>query len=513
MVKNQLEGSLMNLRRSFSVGAGALLACALVGAAPASVLAATTWDYPSALCPLGDTGLQDCIDGTAAGDTVRITQDDLADQGAFIGHSLTLTAASGHHPTLYSAYVNDGGASGSLNVTVEGLTFVSYTQVFLSVGTDHTVTFRNIGVTQAANANFAAMSLETSVPSTISVIGSRLQYTGEYGGISVSTTNATGLATIQAIGNRISASGATSSGAGVAVQTTGNGAARVEIMNNAIWDVGTCGCGQDSAIAIDGGSLFQTLANVVGNTVDRARATGFNIPALSIKTESDAGVMTVNAFNNVFTRSGVAFAFSDGIVRALFAAGYNDSYKNTSADELNGHSLGSHNLTSDPKFANEAARNLRLVASSPVIDAGLVCSSGGVANLDAAGHGRLHGATVDMGAYERGAAAPTGVARVGTSSGESLVGTSGDDILCGYGGPDFLDGKGGNDYLRGGPGADVIVGGHGSDRLFGDGGADTLCARDGTHGNDHLDGGAGPDGYLADPGDVKVGVEHSATCT
>src|SRR5262249_39916254 len=156
---------------------------------------------------------------------------------------------------------------------------------------------------------------------------------------------------------------------------------------------------------------------------------------------------------------------------------------------LAGHSLGPHNLAVAPGFMDEPFGDLRLKPMSALIDRGIVCSPGGVQNLDAAGHGRLSGTSVDMGAFERGAGPPTGIALVGGSAGDTVTGTNGADILCGLGGGDTLNGGAGGDRLDGGAGADVVVGGAGPDRLFGGAGDDTcLDAVDG-HTTDSVDGG------------------------
>jgi Ca2+-binding RTX toxin-like protein len=160
-----------------------------------------------------------------------------------------------------------------------------------------------------------------------------------------------------------------------------------------------------------------------------------------------------------------------------------------------------------------ATGGLALQATSPLIDAGQVCSPGGVAITDAAGHTRLAGPSVDMGAFERDAGPTTGVALVGGGGPDSLVGTPGADILCGMGGDDKLEGGGGRDYLDGGAGADLLFGDGGPDRLFGGPGDDPcLDTKDGVHGNDRADGGPGNDGFLGDSGDVRVNVEHPTMC-
>src|SRR5262249_8689093 len=152
-------------------------------------------------------------------------------------------------------------------------------------------------------------------------------------------------------------------------------------------------------------------------------------------------------------------------------------------------SLGTGNLHANPQFVGETTGTLALKAGSPLIDAGAVCTPGGLADLDAAGHGRLFGLAVDMGAFEHGAGGPSGEAFVGTGASDAFDGTAGADIMCGFGGDDVLIGKGGADWLDGGAGRDSIIGGTGPDRLFGGmGGELCMAAHDGVRGNDLVDG-------------------------
>jgi Ca2+-binding RTX toxin-like protein len=196
-----------------------------------------------------------------------------------------------------------------------------------------------------------------------------------------------------------------------------------------------------------------------------------------------------------------------------FRAGNNDRFDNRSPDLLAGHSVGTGNLALKPRFVNAATGDLRLKAKSKLVDQGVVCSPGGVEDVDADGNGRLAGASVDMGAFESGAVLTSGgQAFVGTAGADVLLGTPGNDIMCGYGGDDALDGAEGDDYISGGAGNDLMFGRAGADRLKGGPGDDTLCARDDVNGNDHLNGGAGNDGFAADPGDPRINVEHAATC-
>ena len=506
----------MTTRRPASLLIVATLAFGASFATPATAGAATTWHFPSTDCPQSATGLQDCIDRTTAGDTIQVDLDPLASQFAAISHSLTLKAAPGLDPTLGGVDVDDLGGTGAMDVTIEGLSFVDHVEAHLSGGTGHTLTIKDVTVTEQPDASSAGISLVTSVPSSFRVIGSDVRFTGQSGGILLEASSASGSVEFQAIGNRTSAPGAGDSGSGIEVDTAQAGSVRADILNNVVWDVGTCSCGSSAGISLSLAGSGQVQANVVGNTVDRAR-TGdrVSIAALYVGNSlSTGGHVVLSAFDNVLAHSSIGFEVQDavGSPRAVVRAGYNDFFKNTFSNDLDGRGIGSHNLTRDPAFVDEAHGDLRLKPSSGVIDKGEVCSPGGVANLDAAGHGRLAGASVDIGAYERRAGAPSGIAQVGTNAADTLTGTSGDDILCGGGGNDHLHGMAGNDYIDGGSGNDLLVGGPGSDRLFGRSGNDTLCARDGSHGNDAVDGGPGVDRYQADPGDAKVSVEHTGSC-
>ena len=141
-----------------------------------------------------------------------------------------------------------------------------------------------------------------------------------------------------------------------------------------------------------------------------------------------------------------------------YAGGYNDTFGNGRGSFFDGHSAGPANLHLDPRYRGAGARDYRLKSISPLIDKGLVCTPGGVSNLDAAGRSRLSGPTVDIGAHEFGAGPETGRAFVGTGGADNLFGTNGADIICGLGGADFIDGEGGDDYVNGGAGQDFVVG-------------------------------------------------------
>ena len=505
----------MIIRRSASLVAGIGLAISASFAAPSGVLAQkqVVWHFPSdPQCPLAQ-GLQACIDKTGSGDILEIDTDPLAGQSGTINHSLTLEPQAGLDPTLGPLSVNDLGAVQPISVLVQGITFTGEVFAGFAFADGDSLTLRDVGVAEQGTGGDAGILLRASASAAFAVIHSTVSFDADSGaGIGI-VAEETAHVTATAIGNRVSPHGTVNSLAGIAVAASGTASIRADLDNNVVTGTGGCLTCQGGGLWLETQDSGHVTANVVGNTVDGARAGLTNSDALVLDNVNSGGRISAKVFNNVFSRSsqlGIG-VYGNGPHPRL-SAGYNDYWHNHDGDVSGATAPGTHNLHKDPKFVDSVHEDLRLTATSPVIDKGLVCSPGGVANLDASGHGRLHGASVDLGAFERGASAPTGVALVGTSGANTLTGTSGDDILCGMGGNDTLNGNAGNDYIDGGTGNDTLTGGPGADRLFGESGNDTLCARDGTHGNDHLDGGPGTDGFRADPGDVRANVEHPATC-
>ena len=247
---------------------------------------------------------------------------------------------------------------------------------------------------------------------------------------------------------------------------------------------------------------------MVGNTIVRT-GTGVVIHDAT----DPGGRFDLDLFNNAVantTYGGVSYNGSLHLARA----GHNAFWQLGLPNWWNGHRRGVGNLHVNPRFTAPETGRFTLRSTSPLIDAGLVCSPGGVVNLDALGNGRLAGASTDIGAFERGAAFPNGDAVVGTDGSDVLVGNAGNDILCGMGGADLMGGFEGDDFVHGGRGPDQVVGGEDDDRVLGGRGSDPcLHSRDGIEGNDTIDGGLGTDGARRDPGDARTSVEVAAVCT
>jgi hypothetical protein len=501
--------------RTVSALASLAVVCAGLGAVSAPVVAGgpVTVHYPSASegCPLDDTaGLQDCIDSVEAGSTVILTQEINGDNDALIKKSLTLKASNPSlHPVLAGISIQANEFTPPvLDVTVQDIHVQAVVMINFEDGSGHKVLLRRLEVGKG-EPDPQGISVSTSVPASVTIESSYIRATSSGAALGLYATDPDGDVRFRVIGNRITQHGGIGTAEGIRLDMDGDGNVRADIYNNSIWDVASCDCGTASGIAINPGGPIHGDVNVVGNTIDKTPS--FAIDQRNLLTAG--GHLALDIFDNIISHhQRNSFSIEAG-PRLTFRAGYNDYHANTvESSYLDGQSLGSGNRHDDPRFVDRAAGNLKLKASSPLIDKGLVCSPGGVANLDPAGHGRLSGPRVDMGAYEYGAGTPSGVARVGTSGANTLNGTSGDDILCGYAGNDTLKGKGGRDYLDGGSDADKVTGGSGPDRSYGGSGADTLCSSDGVHGNDRADGGSGTDKGRADSGDTKVSIEGSAAC-
>ena len=460
-------------------------------------------DYPSPDCPQPD-GLQGCIDRVDPGSTIRVTTE-IVGESISITKAIRLLGAPDLQPQLDRIDVT--GTTAVIDVTLRDLRVLGGIWVVLGTTDGHAVRIEHVTVKGSIPNTGSAITMQTTVPATF--ILERSAITGGAPGrdsVSLSGTITHGSTLFRLVGNRISQHGKSGS-AGAFVRHSDAGTNHVQVLNNRIWDVGRCGCGINSGIVVAVAGAAHVDAAIVGNTIERSAGAG-----IMIRNDLEgAGSFTADVFNNV-----VAHTQGDGIARDSAVGtttpvrnGFNAFFETDSAPT--DRFLGPGTRFVDPRFVNRASGDLRLKASSPLIDRGLVCSPGGVADPDAAGRHRLAGPTVDIGAYEVGAEAPTGIVVVDDAGSRLIRGTAGADILCGDGGADALYGAGGPDFLDGGAGTDRLIGGGGRDRLFGRGGADHLCAKDG-RGVDHLDGGPSIDRFEADTGDTRISVETRDSC-
>jgi len=495
----------MRVFRPAAFLASTMLAVTGLGIAAGPAIAAQPIEYPgvSAHCGAKPGGLQECVDNAPSGATIALTAQ-IIDQDVIISKSLTLRAQDpALHPRLRVVTVRDTDPGSAIHVTLKDFIASAGIEANFSYDPGDSLTILRV---KAGTGDVSPQGIHifAQVPVSTEVQDSFVR-TGEHEDDSLSfyTTHSTGTSHVRFIGNRITQHGESDSGSGILVEMSGTGGTtKALIANNRVWDVVGNSAGGASGIFVYPDQHSSAEVTIVGNTFDRVGSNGI---ALRNDVVSPAH-LTVNVFDNVVshTTNGAGLDIGSTDKSTLtFHAGYNDFFANDRANFLDGRSAGPGNLHKDPKYVHRSTGDLRLTASSPLIDRGLTCPSGGVVNFDASGNARLSGTSVDIGAYEHGAGAPTGVVLLGTNGANTLTGGNGADILCGYGGKDALRGRGGPDYLDGGSGADALTGGSGND---------ILCSRDGTHGNDFADGGSGTDSGQRDSGDTQLSIEHSISC-
>jgi len=493
--------------RPVVLGSVLALLTAWGGAAlPARAGGAFVWTFPGN-CPTDV--LQDCVDASDPGDTILIATDDPIHEVVSVDHTLTIQPDTGFHPTVAVIGIGDG-STGTLGVFLSGLRIPGGVLVRLTAGSGHVVSLRDLDL-ESSQAVGSALFADLRVPSSVELTSSRLKETVDEGSaLEVEAASPSGLVAFRAVGNRIRGNRGEQGGGGITLRTSRAGSVRADFLNNTVWGARAC-CASDAGISLEPQGLSHADVDIVGNTIDHTGGDALGVRSFLFA----AGHISIDAFDNVFSNSRLSAINIDSARPATldFRAGHSDFFNNGDPNFLEGHSTGSGNLQVNPQFVGAATGALVLKPTSPLIDRGLVCSPGGVADPDAVGHARLSGPSVDMGAFERGSGPPTGDVFLGTVGGDMLDGTPGADILCGMGGPDDLRGGGGRDFVDGGRGEDVLFGNGGPDRLFGGPGNDPcLFTADGVEGNDRADGGLGNDGFLSDPGDVLVNVEHHSPC-
>jgi hypothetical protein len=476
--------------------------------APAARAFPTIWEWPGA-APC-DTTLQACVDNASSGDEVLIDESGFINEQVKVNDkSLTIQPETGFTPQLQSLVFHTVSAVSpvddeAMNLQVANSIFIEFTGT-----TGGTATLDHV-TAQSSGADPGIYGI-ISHASTVTIVDSSVTQAGFYPGIELTSPSANNEdLTYTVSDNTISGQLASMTQAGIDLSVTDAHSLHADVDNNSIWNEGQgVTSGQRGGILLYARDSGDVQFNLVGNTMDKIHGDGVN----GDNDQHAPNTFGVHLFNNIIANA------SGRPVHLLYEAGSdgpfvlhgdgNDLYANGHPSESTGLKIGPH-LDIAPRFISSATGNLRLLATSKLIDAGLTCAPG-VAGPDAAGHDRLFGRAIDIGAYERNAG-PPGLVSTGTDGADTLTGTAQPDILCGGSGHDTLSGNGGSDFLHGGRGNDHITGGPGADRLFGGPGADLLCANDG-HGGDYLNGGPGTDSYRADAGDTRVSVEQLGHCT
>jgi hypothetical protein len=475
-----------------------------VPAGPASAGGPIAWTWPGD-CSTATT-FQECVDLASSGDSITIETDGPITGGITLSKTLTIEAAPGWSPVFTgSAFVFTD--LGTILVLLDGLTFEGHIEVSLTGGTGHSVEL--VDVRSTGDDFYSAFRASAHVPASVTVTGGRFTVGGKAEGVEFAASHPTGSTWMALTGSRISGHGQAGTGGGITVDVTGAGATELDLKNNVVWDVNLAPAGGSSGIHLYPSGPAMLDADVIGNTVVRARTNAFYV-----RNDVTTGAVSLNVFDNILARSlrGVYLESSDPSTLTV-RAGYNGFHRNQDENIWEEASPGPGNLEAHPGFVDLTNGNLRLLADSPFVDAGKVCVPGGPAMTEAGGLARLAGDTVDIGAHERRADLPTGIAQIGGGGSDLVPGTDGADILCGFGG-DELYGYEGDDYLDGGSGQDVIFASAGVDHLYGGKGDDPcLLSFDDPRSADLVDGGPGTDGAIFDRLDVLRRVEVDGVCS
>lgn len=499
-------------------GLTSALTSGLAGHAAAAVVSHT---YPSD-CG-GATTLQQCIDSANAGDTITVTKlqpGDLSVSTITISKGLKLRGAtrSVTLPFEINASTNDTAAASS--IVISSLTINNSIFAVLQGHDGDGFTMQH--VTMHPLGGNDSVFVQTNVQGAVALKSNTINVRDQGEGFNIESEQPSGLSTARIVGNQIHGP-ATDSLSGIVIATDGAGIS-ASLDNNAIYRMSA---GQDATavvrvLASGAGTSFISLD---GDTIDRTATNALEVD----NTQTAGGFLSVSAYNNIVSNiAGRAVAQTASALTLHYDEGDNDFFHIGKPSTYAGDVTLGVDRNVAPGYVDETHGNLGLTSTSKLIDAGDTCTHNLIATPDAAGHDRVHGANMDLGAFERGAGANTGVVLLAQNSGVTMTGTSGSDIICGslgadtinagsgndwvdgLAGGDTIAGQGGNDVLRGGSGTDAINGGAGNDSLYGDTGADgCLNSRDGVKGNDHIDGGAGSDKARADSGDAKKNVEGS----
>ena len=489
------------------------LVLGLLAAAPAARALPNVWLYPSsAPC---DTTLQACVNAAAAGDTVRVVADVPQAGNLSLTKSLTIEGdpnvtarpALGRKLTRTAISISSEDPTDvtQVNVTIHHLRLVQMgISAYYPKGSGSTLEISDVDISSVAGSNGnSAIDLTAYAPITVRITDDTIESDGY--GIRLSTatggTAGFGVPTPGAFEAWIERNDITtpdpsnSVGNDLSLRPYAGSSSWVRFYDNLIDGVGGCNCGNASGVAIGNvsvsGSGGDSRVDAWHNTIVRTGkgGTGFP-PGIAVGRDPLAPLM-VTLFDNIWALGKGGGIRVDG--SPTMSNGLNDWYGNA---EKNHWGVVSHpnELTVAPGFVDPAG-DFRLASGSTLLDQGVVCRPGGLGILDVTGRLRLAGASVDVGAYERGAAFGTsGIVEIAGSADNTLTGTSGQDFLCGGPGKDDISGAGGSDYLEGGKGLDAVHGGPGDD---------TIVTKDGLAG-DIADGGKGVDLCRVDPGDTKI---------
>ena len=449
-----------------------VVAASMGVAATPGLAGGDTVRYPSAACPdTGSKGLQACVDARPSGSTIVLV-DEIIDEAVVIDRSLTLRGESRRFRPRLSEVILLEGTESRVRIVIQDLRVERTIRTAgFETGSDHRIVILRVEVGRDAQRP-QGIQILARVPVTAIVEDSWIRAAAnQYSSLMFYVDRSGGPSGLRAVGNRISQAGYDNGGSGIDVTLYGSGTTDIAIHSNSVFHVAGSRAGGSSGILVHTNGSARADVHVTGNTVARSEGPAFTL----WNSVGPDGHVTLGLFDNSLSHSRQGVVITDRTAgTSTIRSGSNNVYRN-SQSYYEGRGRGPGDLARDPRFVDLAGGDLRLRAGSPLIDRGVTCQPGGLANRDAAGRNRVAGKAIDIGAYERGAGAASGKVVMGTSGRDVLRGSKGADILCGLGGDD------------------------------------RLCARDG-RGHDFVDGGSGRDRARTDAGDRRRSIEATGGC-
>lgn len=374
--------------------------------------------------PASQPTIQAGINAAHNGDVVLVAPGKYFENINFLGKAITVKSSAGAKLTII-----DGNTNGSVVQFVSGETTASVLTGF---------TVRN-GRAITTNIFGGGILIQNSSPSIIGNWITQNQAAAGGAGIAVFTgspliaqnqiTNnrqnshfslgmggggilISGVSSSQIIGNTVSSNSFSPNGGGIAIGS----ATAVVVMNNLITG--------NTAVYGDGGGLWlydsasiTVIQNVIAHNTGRNGGGAFLFPlktsekisfvnnTITANTANTTGSAIqvfgvddgVRLFNNLLVGlNGINAVWCDGDGGSLFS--FNDAFQSASGDfggTCSNQSGSNGNISVDPDFAN----GYRLKKGSPAINAG-TNSAPNLPLKDLAGHRRIVGGIVDLGAYE-----------------------------------------------------------------------------------------------------------------
>lgn len=391
---NHACGDGLWLRGALQLG-GAALALAL---GYSGTVLADTLTFPGP--PPCDQTLNSCVLAANSGDVVEIATHKSLLENIFISKSLVLRPAAGFMPVLgvpgSPGIISISPSGERIEVVIEGLA-LSEGRILGSANTGdgHRFIIRNNTIFFASgNNNTPAIDLNLQVPMSAVVENNIVATTGQ--GVALRGAVETGGLDLAVERNYFTTTVPEDSGSGIRLDLSGSGTYSIQLFSNVIYGVNGCNCGAESGISVRGSGGPQVTLSVANNTIhDIHFANGFRLLGID-----PPATMTLNLFNNIVSAAPTAFRLTnvDGGNFTLNADG-NNVFDTTFPSDFGGQAPGTV-LNVNPMFFDGDAGDLRLLVSSPLIDAGITAPAGGVSVLDAAGIDRVFGTQVDLGAYE-----------------------------------------------------------------------------------------------------------------